>query len=471
MRLGPFFISMPVKVAKRGNEFCVVEPNGTPVNGGCHSTREEAVKHAAAINANAKSRLLLFKDHNGLWNWLGIVSNNRMDREADILTSDSHRKFVDSIDSGRYREVFDKDAPDLWVWHVPVPIGYAETVAYDERGFLIAAGKGYEGEFYDDVFSGLDNYERENPGGIGMSHGMPWDFLEIEQKDDNAPDAPQLITGYMSEEFTFLPIDHAANLGTGMGGIMVKSMPLEIEEYKRDWFVDTFGDDVVMQFDARLSEIGKAADEADVPKKEITMTDSTDKKKESDSVAEDTLAEEEVEDTAVEEEATPEDVEDKQEDEDEEEDEEKQEDEEEEEEEEKQYVTTSDLEEVVQEVIKGVTEPFAEVTASLAKMREQIDDIQKELDTLKMTEDERVTEKAKETPAASLSAIIARTIVGQEQAQVDYNKERKFHQAGPEETEFDSTNVAGLTGIASIDETIMKQRGRNRVQMATQNGQ
>jgi hypothetical protein len=352
-----------------------------------------------------------------------------------------------------------------------VPIGYAETVAYDERGFLIAAGKGYEGEFYDDVFSGLDNYERENPGGIGMSHGMPWDFLEIEQKDDNAPDAPQLITGYMSEEFTFLPIDHAANLGTGMGGIMVKSMPLEIEEYKRDWFVDTFGDDVVMQFDARLSEIGKAADEADVPKKEITMTDSTDKKKESDSVAEDTLAEEEVEDTAVEEEATPEDVEDKQEDEDEEEDEEKQEDEEEEEEEEKQYVTTSDLEEVVQEVIKGVTEPFAEVTASLAKMREQIDDIQKELDTLKMTEDERVTEKAKETPAASLSAIIARTIVGQEQAQVDYNKERKFHQAGPEETEFDSTNVAGLTGIASIDETIMKQRGRNRVQMATQNGQ
>ena len=465
-----FFISMPVKVEKRGEEYCVVEPDGAEVK--CHSKKSEAVKHAAAININtSKSRLTIFKDHAGVWNWFGVVSNNREDREEDILTSDSHRKFVENIDTGFYRETFGKDAPDLWVWHIPVPVGYAEMVAYDERGFLLGAGKGHQGEFYDKVFEGLAKAEEKEPGVIGMSHGMPWEYLEMEKAD------PHLVTGYMSEEFTFLPLEHAANFGTGIGGIMVKSMPLEIEDYKREWFVDTFGDDVVSQFDTRLSEIGKAADEAEIPKKEITMTDSTKKKKD-----EKTVADEVDEETVVEDELATdlelEEVEDKQEDDDEEEEEEEEkkqeeddEEEEEEEDEDKQYATLSDLEEVVKEVVKGVTEPFAEVITNIAELREDLNEMRKELDTLKQTEDIRVTEKVKETPAASLSAIIARTIEGQKGAQIDYDKERKLHQAGPEEAEHVMSPSAGMTGIAHIDALITKQRGRNRVVTARTNGQ
>ena len=463
----PFFISMPVKIVKRGDEYCVVEPDDSVVK--CHPTRDEAVKHAAAININvSKTRLAIFKDHAGVWNWLGIVSNNREDREEDILTADSHKKFVENIDTGFYQETFGKDAPDLWVWHVPVPVGYAEMVAYDERGYLIAGGKGYQGEFFDKVFEGLARAEEEEPGVMGMSHGMPWDYLEMEKSD------PHLVTGYMSEEFTFLPLEHAANFGTGIGGIMVKSMPLEIEDYKRQWFVDTFGDDVVSQFDVRLDEIGKAADEAGIPKKEITM-----KKKDEDELATD-LELEEVEDKQEEEdddeeekkqEEEEEEEKKQEEDEEEDDDEEKQEDDEEDDEEEKQYATLSDLEEVVKEVVKGVTEPFAVVNATLAEVQNELGEMRKELDALKQTEDVRVAEKVKETPAASLSAIIARTIVGQDKTRLDYNKERQLHQAGPEETEHDGVYDASMTGISSIDALIQKQRGRNRVISAQTNGQ
>ena len=219
------------------------------------------------------------------------------------------------------------------------------------------------------------------------------------------------------------------------------------------------------------------------------MTDST--KKDEETVAEDTLGEGVVEDTTVEDETATddsdevkaeeeeEDDEEKQEEDDDEEEkkqeedeeEEKQEEEEEEEDEEKQYATLSDLEEVVKEVVKGVTEPFAEVNTSLAELREELKDMRKELDTLKLSEDIRVTEKVKETPAASLSAVIARTIEGQKSAQIDYDKERKLHQAGPEENENDFSPSSGMTGISSIDSLISKQRGRNRVVTARTNGQ
>lgn len=471
---------MPVRVAKHGDQYCVEEPSGSVVDGGCHDSKQDAMDHAAAINANTQHKtLMLFKDSAGVWNWMGAVSNNFMDREEDILTSDAHRRFVEHIDSGHYKETFNKNAPDLWVWHVPIPIGYAETVAYwekDDKGFLVAGGKGHKGEFYDKVFTGLAQAETKKPGSMGMSHGMPWDYLEIEKSDEPKEEgelSPNYITGYMSEEFTFLPVDSAANLGTAMGGIMVKSMP-EIDEYKRQWFIDTFGDEVVSEFDSRLSELGKAAEEAGIPRKEISMANSTEKNEET--VVEETLAEEVAEETTVEEEAVIEEEVKQEESEDDEEEEKKQEDEEEMEDEEeddaeKQYVTASDLEEVVQEVIKGVTEPFAEVNASLATMRDELNEMRKELDTLKMNEDERVAEKVKETPAASLSAIIAQTIVGQDKAKLDYNKDRKLRKAEPEETEF--TDIGSdATGIPSIDELLRKQRGRGGVVRATyKNGQ
>ena len=183
------------------------------------------------------------------------------------------------------------------------------------------------------------------------------------------------------------------------------------------------------------------------------MTDSTDAQDEA--VAEETL--DEVAEEAVEGEAATEDEEVKA-------DSDSQEDEDEDEEEDKQYVTAGDLKEIVGEIVKGVAEPVQSLQAELTKMRVDLDALSEDLDSLKQTEDVRVTEKAQSTPAASLSAIIARTIVGQEGAQLDYNKERQLRNASPEETD---SNLSGdaITGIASIDSLIQKQR-TNRVRLA-----
>lgn len=45
---------MPVRVGKCGKKWCVKDPDGTVVPGGEHDTEQEAVDHAAAINANTE---------------------------------------------------------------------------------------------------------------------------------------------------------------------------------------------------------------------------------------------------------------------------------------------------------------------------------------------------------------------------------------------------------------------------------
>jgi len=45
---------MPVRVGKCGDKWCVKEPDGSTVPGGEHDTEQEAIDHAAAINANTE---------------------------------------------------------------------------------------------------------------------------------------------------------------------------------------------------------------------------------------------------------------------------------------------------------------------------------------------------------------------------------------------------------------------------------
>ena len=449
------FSTMPVKVGKRGNEWCVIEPDGSSVPGGCHAAREEAIDHMRAINANIDSKAFCFKDKTGTWNWLGIVSNNREDREKEVLTADSHRRFVNAIDSGLYSELLDKDAPDLWVWHIPVPVGYAETVAYDERGFLIAAGKGHQGPFYDSVFEGLAKAEKDSPGSVGMSHGMPYPFLE---KTDG-----HTITGYMSDEFTFLPIEAAANLGTGMGSVTLKGMgymALEIDEHKRQWFTDTFGEDTVDEFDRILGEMGSAADKAGVPKKELrNMTDSTES---TENVVEDEVEEEAVDETpAVEDDndTAPEKASDSEEDEEDEEEKAAPDDEEEEDEEEKEasFITRSELQDVVQQIADGVAQGSKELRKEITALVKSQAELQKSVAHVLKSDNQKIAEKAKETPAASLSEMFAQTIVGNPEARLDYHKDRKDRMSGPEETPVEQ--VIAHTGIPSIDKLIKAQQG------------
>lgn len=457
---------MPVHLDESGK--CVVEPDGTTIK--CHETHKQALAHMRAINANVEHKTLtIFKDHLGDWNWMGIVTNSWQDREKDVLTTKAHKKFVTAIDSGIYKDFMGKDAPDLWIWHVPVPVGYTKMVAYDERGFLVAAGKGHKGEFYDKVFTALARKEEEQPGYWGMSHGMPVDLIRLSE-DEVDFDHNYIIDAYMSEEFSFLPWEKAANLGTGMGSVMIKSKYMDVEKEKEDWFIDTFGEDTVAEFGSRLGEIGQAIDLARTPKKELSMTDSTDAQKET--VAEEGLADEVVEESTVEEEATTSEEtvtevasEEKQ--------DSKPSDDEEEDEEDtppkgKEFVTSKDLENVVAEIVKGVAAPVQALKQEIDELRKELEESRSEIASIRSSEDQRVTKKAADMPQASLSSVIARTIVGQESAQIDYNKERTLHQSGPSEA-VSELSGDGLTGIPSIDKLIKEQR--SGLQMAYTGGQ
>lgn len=148
---------------------------------------------------------------------------------------------------------------------------------------------------------------------------------------------------------------------------------------------------------------------------------------------------------------------------------------EDEDEDKKQYVTAGDLTATVAEIVKGIAEPVQALQTQISEMRvemkKDLDGFRSELDALKQTEDARITEKAADTPAASLSAIIARTIVGNTDAKIDYHKDRELHQAGPDESEATHIMGAGFTGIPSIDAMIKEQRSGNRVTSAFNNGQ
>jgi hypothetical protein len=387
------------------------------------------------------SNVTLFKDVGGEWNWLLVVSNNRLDREKEILTSDGHKHFVGLIDSGRYKEMFGHDMPELWVWHVPVAIGDAKAVHYDEeRGYLFAGGHGRKGEFYDRVFTALADKEKSEPGSLAASHGMPDKYIARD------PVNQAYLNEYASKEFTVLPREEAANQGTWLPAVIVKESDMDgMPDHKRDWFIETFGEDTFNEFNQFLDTVAREADDAGIPKKEIeNMADSTEELKGED-LEETSETSEEVTDAPVEETVTDPDI--KQES------EEEEPEEEEEEEEEKEFVTKKEMVELITEI----SNTMKEVNAAVVGFTERFDQLEVEVKQLKESDESKIADKSVTTPPLSLAAIFKSesSAIGKDATRLDYNKDRQLHQAGPEETK--GIEAGGL-GIKTIDDLIKNQR-------------
>lgn len=387
--------------------------------------------------------LMFKKDANGRWWWFGVVTNNRLDKDDQIITSEAHRRFVRALDDGTYEKVMGQPHPEFWFWHIPVPIGESHFAAYDERGFLAAAGPQKEGDFYTGIFEKMAAYAARNPGTFAMSHGAPYFTIEFNKDDDS------LIEAYMSKEFTILPRHRAANEGT-VAGVMSLSKgeaPMQVEERKRAQFVEIFGEDSLSQFDNLLSDMSEAADAAGIPKKE------KDDMAEEDKTVQTEEKEEELEVEEVEKQ-----------------DEEEEEEEEDEEEmpakEENDYITRAELDAALKQAADGIGQG---VRQAVAEIREAVDGLGKELKDLRESDEERLAKKAAETPTASYASIFAESIVGKEAAELDYNKERKLRTASPDEV--DKEEGDGPTGIPSLDKMIKKQQGRSRAVQVAHNGQ
>lgn len=201
------------------------------------------------------SQLYIWKE-DGQYRWLSAYSNNRLDDESEIISSQSHKEFDQALHNKEW------EMPELYLWHIPYSVGQADYHAYDESaGFPVAAGHFYKG--MDWAAEGI-----LKEGWDGASHGMPEQWIKRDATND------KVIIRHRTKEITFLPLWAAANklafsiISKEQNMDEVKGLPA----HKRPEFVKAFGEERVKQIEAALAEKSKEADEAGVAKKEETPT-------------------------------------------------------------------------------------------------------------------------------------------------------------------------------------------------------
>lgn len=467
---------MPVHIERRNGKDCVVEPGGSVVPSGCYDDHDEALARMRAINANTEKSLRGFtvqKDDSGLWQWIGVVSNNWIDTHLEILTSKAHRRFVELIDSGKYgemildsylaevslfKEIGERGTPDLLYWHIPVPIGYTDMVAFvepttkDGSGFLIATGRQKEGELYNTIFEGISESE---PGEYGMSHGVPEIFFIKSTKH------PQHVDGYLSTEFTVLPAGEAANFGTGIG--VMKEGTMNIPKYKLAHMRQKFGDEVVAQFGVLLEELEIFAIDSKIPRKEKTMNvDTVDALIEADALETEEVETEEVETEEVEEaeaevesEAVAESS-----------------DETGDEEEQDEtgmalkptgFRVPTDLPGFAQEIATAMKEVMStfqdQQNVRFDAIQGQLDEQRTEITKMK---ERRVVEKEADTPLSSMASWMSAdigSVIGKDETRIHGNTDREFFNR----TKQDEVESPAVPGVAPmISKIIQGQRGKQR---------
>lgn len=232
------------------------------------SAIEAAVNYVKELFSKDKSGndgdLLIWKDlDDGKWHWMARYSNSFRDKDTppEIITTKSHRRFVELVDKGL------APYPSLWVWHQREwEIGKATWVAVDETSeksvFALAAGYFYDG--CEEVADWLSKKE-----GVRMSHGMPKSSIVRDSEDST------LIIEHETREISVLPAWVAANELTGFMSFQEADMAIPANKRKQlieDWKIPSDMLDAVENLNA--SDSSKAIEEQietkDTPAEEIS---------------------------------------------------------------------------------------------------------------------------------------------------------------------------------------------------------
>jgi len=199
---------------------------------------------------------------------LGTFTNNRIDREGQILTNAAHKDFIQYLDEHPER------APSLILWHLDdtnLSNGSAKAWYYN-AGFVSMIWELSEksAEFvanFDKLFN------------AGMSHGF--NVLRFDEAGD--------IEQYRTFEASILPLDKAANIYTDINFIKEQDDMTDEQMAKA---MQAFGAEAALKIAKQLNEAETVANELDqqgIAKKEIK---------------EDSAEVEEIEETAADEETT-----------------------------------------------------------------------------------------------------------------------------------------------------------------------
>ena len=207
--------------------------------------------HAAAKNmgigksiekdANA---IIVEKDANNNWRWVGWASNNFEDRDGDIISEKAHLEYEKWWDE--HKEI----SPVFDTWHIP---GTARKNPVDflmyEKGFLILSGKLEVQEA-----AALLNVQKEMDIGLSVAA-----FATRDPKDQ------RIINQYRLFAVSDLPLNKAANPFTD-----VETLSKEVVDMnKRDYLAKIMGSEE--KADTFLEQTGlkqKALQEAEVESKE-----------------------------------------------------------------------------------------------------------------------------------------------------------------------------------------------------------
>lgn len=337
------------------------------------------------------SGMMIFKEGDQ-YRWICRYSNNFRDRDrpSEILSAESHRNFVEMVDKGL------APYPELWLWHVPEwKIGQATWVSYDDAGFAMAAG--YFDKGREAVAEWLSTKED-----IAVSHGMPPKSVVRDGSD------PSVIVQYQTAEISPLPSWAAANALTSFS-TLTKEADMAIPAKKREYLIKDWGipEEALASLEAVNELTATSAKELGLESKESEAVEQA-----AEPTAEATVeAEVPAEETpAVETPAEPA-TETKEED------------------PQNGFPTRKEVAEAVVNIFMPTLNKQNEAIESVLK---QVSDLAAVVASMQKTDEEKVANLAKETPMASLSAMIS-GIIGNPAAEVDGRE--SLAKSKPKETE------------------------------------
>jgi len=343
-----------------------------------------------------------------VFQWLTVYSNNYLDDDfpQNIITKDSHIRYVDMVDKGKY------PLPELWLYHIPeYKFGQAEWVAYDDSGFALAGG-------IIDNNPAATNLAKElsvlDEGLVRVSHSMPVTSVKYDASDSRS------IMEHQTIEISPLPDFVAATQLTGF--VISKEVDdMPIDRKKRDILEKEWGIN---------SSTLDALEEANKLMKQGAETVGLESKEKEEVVVEKEVVEKEVE-KVVEVEVVEEKVD------------------EPEEEVAKDKSEAITREEVAEGILAAVT-PLQEL---VVKNTELLQKTITEMSGMKADNQENIEKTISETPiAASIASLIqSASVIGNEDALVDGRT--KLSKSMPEET-FAEDTTANKTGINFLDNLI-----------------
>jgi hypothetical protein len=354
------------------------------------------------------SGLMLWKEADGTWHWSARYSNNFRDRDnpPEIISSHSHESFVDKVDKGFVPQ------PELWLYHIPeYAWGDATWLAYDDAGFALALGTVRKGcEPLAEYLSQID------PKELRVSHGMPIKSIVRDPED------PTVIIEHVTAEISPLPTKSAANMLTSFT-VLKEDSNMAIPNDKKKALIELgIPAEVLDDLEKKNADMAKEAKTAGIQSKETVEPTAATTPPETAPAVPPVPASSPI--TKETEAPTP------------------------------PANPIPTVQEIADAVSAVINERLTAIDHRFDTMEATVATLQGDVKSLKETDEAKITKAAAQTPIASLSALLARSVIGNSETLVDGRT--ALAKSKPEETQVPPAAGATNIGYFVVDQ-IMKE--------------